>query len=438
MKKTLLAIVALLICSSCTTRTTGIQPASDNKKIHCHIEGEVKESTFTRILLIIGDGDPRVVPVDTIWVKDGHFSHDIYIDAPEFYQLFACEDYNKACWSPLDFFAEDGNVHATFYGYAIDDAPAPTLRSETPLNKELLAYKKNIEERFKLPMRQEKEELEKAGKLLTAEGAALKKLYDECTDRDSLRGISKRIELLEKENRFYTPEYIALMEKGNKLREDMYAYELDYITNNTSLVGLYLLNNTRHRLYNKDNAAKQPYADIFKRVYEAKYPTNRMAITMHNWVTSMEVRAGSHIIDFTLPDLGGTSHTLSKEIEGKIAVIDFWASWCGPCRRQSMSFIPLYNKYKDKGFTVVGVANELESEDMRLAVEKDGYPWLNLLALRGVDNIWERYGIRGAGEVFLVDSSGTILAIGATAEEVERILLEKLGNTNTNGKINKF
>ena len=91
-----------------------------------------------------------------------------------------------------------------------------------------------------------------------------------------------------------------------------------------------------------------------------------------------------------------------------------------------MSFIPLYNKYKDKGFTIVGVASELESEDMRLAVEKDGYPWLNLLSLRGVGNIWERYGIRGAGEVFLIDRDGTILAVGATAEEVEQILKERL------------
>ena len=397
-----------------------------NKKLHCHIEGEVKESSFTRILLIIGDGDPRIVPVDTIWVKDGRFSHDLYTDAPEFYQLFACEDYNNGCWMPLDFFAEEGYIHATFYGYAIDDAPLPAMRSETPLNKELIAYNKDIEERFYLPMRQEEAALEKAGKLLTAEGAALKKLYDECEDRDSLNSLSEKIELLEKENRLYTPEYKVFMAKGEELRKEEYAYELDYITNNPNLVGLYLLNQARYRLYNKDNADKQPYVDIFKSVYDAKYPANNMAIAFRNWVSSMDVRVGSHIIDFTLPDLGGTNHTLSKEIEGKVAIIDFWASWCGPCRRQSMSFIPLYNKYKDKGFTIVGVASELDSEDMRLAVEKDGYPWLNLLALRGVDNIWERYGIRAAGEVFLVDKDGTILAIGATAEEVEQILKERL------------
>ena len=174
MAKTLLAIIALLFCSCSTISTV----ENEKRLLHCHIEGEVKESSFTRILLIIGDGDPRVVPVDTIWVKDGLFSHDLYIDEPEFYQLFACEDYNKGCWMPLDFFAEEGDVYATFYGYAIDDAPRPTLHSQTPLNKELIAYKKGIEERFYLPMRQEEAALEKAGKLLTAEGAALKKLYD--------------------------------------------------------------------------------------------------------------------------------------------------------------------------------------------------------------------------------------------------------------------
>ena len=419
-------LILTLIVAFATVCGFAQESVGYNQKLHCHIEGEVKESTFTRILLIIGDGDPRVMPVDTIWVKDGHFSHDLYIDEPEFYQLFACEDYNNGCWMTLDFFAEEGDVYATFYGYAMDNAPRPTLHSETPLNKEFLAYNKSIEEKFYIPMRQEEEALEKAGKLLTAEGVALKKLYDECEDRDSLRTLSKQIEQLEKDNRLYTPEYKAFMEKGDELRKEMYAYELDYITNNSGMLGLYLLNKARHRLYNKYNATKQPYVDLFKNIYDAKYPANNMAINMRNWVSSLDVRVGSRIIDFTLPDLSGAAHTLSKEIKGKIAVVDFWASWCGPCRRTSMSFIPLYNKYKDKGFTIVGVASELESEDMRLAVEKDGYPWLNLLALRGVENIWERYGIRGAGEVFLIDRDGTILAVGATAEEVEQILKERL------------
>ena len=105
MKKLLLTLIVAF------TTVCSFAQESISNKLHCHIEGEVKESTFTRILLMIGNGDPRVVPVDTIWVKDGRFSYDLYTDAPEFYQLFACEDYNNGCWMPLDFFAEEGDVY---------------------------------------------------------------------------------------------------------------------------------------------------------------------------------------------------------------------------------------------------------------------------------------------------------------------------------------
>ena len=136
---------------------------------------------------------------------------------------------------------------------------------------------------------------------------------------------------------------------------------------------------------------------------------------------------GNRYIDFTAPALDGTPHTLNKEIAGKIALIDLWASWCGPCRRTSVSMIPIYEAYKDRGFTVVGVAREEKRENMERALAQDGYPWLNLLELRDENNIWSKYGVSNAGGVtVLVDRDGTILAVHPTAEEVERILQEKL------------
>ena len=148
---------------------------------------------------------------------------------------------------------------------------------------------------------------------------------------------------------------------------------------------------------------------------------------METWVQSLGIKVGGRYIDFTAPDLNGTKHTLSHEISGKIALIDLWASWCGPCRRTSKSMIPIYNAYKERGFTIVGVARENKREEMQQAIAKDGYPWLNLLELSDENNIWSKYGVNYAGGItVLVDCDGTILAIKPTADEVERILKEKL------------
>lgn len=422
MKKLILLFITLQIIS-----TVGAQHAgtANNKKIHCHIQGDVKENTITRILLAPQGCDPRVMPVDTIWVKDGCFEYDLYTDAPAMYEMFACEDYNNGMWMTLEFFAEEGDVYATFHGYAKNDAPQPTLRSETPLNKELLDFRQSKRD-FYTPLMKEKDSLEKAGKMLTAEGYMLKKQFDECQNRDTLEIISERLESMDNNGSLYTPEYTALMEKSKSVQKNIYAYELDYIRNNPTPVGLYLLVNNIFRLEDKDDAIKQPYIEVFERIYEPKYPTNAMCEKFRNWITSQNVCAGAHIIDFTLPDLNGEQHTLSEEIEGKVAIIDFWASWCGPCRHKAKSLIPIYSKYKERGLVVVGVASELEREDMRLALEKDGYPWLNLIALRGANDIWERYGIKGGGEVFLVDKDGTIISIGASAGEIDAILEKKL------------
>lgn len=88
--------------------------------------------------------------------------------------------------------------------------------------------------------------------------------------------------------------------------------------------------------------------------------------------------------------------------------------------------IPVYEKYKDRGFTIVGVARERDAEAMRKAIGRDKYPWLNLIELNDRIKLWNNYGMRGGGNKFLVDRDGTILAIDPKPEKLEAILKEKL------------
>ena len=166
---------------------------------------------------------------------------------------------------------------------------------------------------------------------------------------------------------------------------------------------------------------------LYNEKYAAHFSESAMGRSVWRWIESRGLRVGGRYIDFTAADKDGCRHTLSEEIGGKYALIDLWASWCGPCRQASVSMIPVYTRYKDRGFTVVGVARERSKASFRKALERDGYPWLNLVEIDDENGIWERYGkTYSAGGTYLVAPDGTILAIDPTAEEVEDILKERL------------
>ena len=146
-------------------------------------------------------------------------------------------------------------------------------------------------------------------------------------------------------------------------------------------------------------------------------------------IAARDVIPGNKYPDYTVTRENGTTERIKDLINGKIAVIDLWASWCGPCRRHSKELIPLYEKYKDNGFTVVAIAREDESCDkMNKAMKQDGYPWESFVDLNDKDKVWRTNNAgNGGGKIILVNSEGTIVATDIPIEEIEKYLTEAYG-----------
>jgi peroxiredoxin len=142
--------------------------------------------------------------------------------------------------------------------------------------------------------------------------------------------------------------------------------------------------------------------------------------------TKAQIKVGAPVPEIALPNVKDSIVNLSS-FKGKVVLIDFWASWCGPCRQSNPGVVKLYNKYKDRGFEVFGVSIDSKKNDWIKAIKHDKIKYTQVNDNGGWNSkVAATFGVEMIPTSFLLDKNGNVVAIDAEGKQLDKLVSELL------------
>ena len=420
MKKTIQLLFALTLLASCAGRNES----------NFHLTGTIEgaEGRYALVFPVdVMDFSHGEKPLAKIRIRNNKIDAYLSLDSNSVYSIKVPDRKEGGSYAGLPFFVDSPELYVT-YSKSEGGESRIYSSSESPLNASLSSYreKKNIALQDDwTAYRRQFDSLLRANTYFTKE---YQKLWDRCfvegasgAERDSLTVLLSKLEM---SGEMLTPEGQARDSLNNEIGKRQLDYDRVHLCEEKPTLANFYLAAEAMRNALRLNHDVSFWLSHYDEVYKDLFPGCNVHNLAKTAIEGAKVYEGALYQDFSLPDTEGNRVSLSSLIDGKVALLDLWASWCGPCRSNSRLLVPIYEKYKGNGFTVVGAAREFKDSEWRKALAQDDYPWVNLVALGEDQAVWTLYGVpNAAGSRFLISPDGTILKINPTPEEVEAAIL---------------